>query len=329
MAEDYVLITGATGFIGSHVTQRLIEENSHRIVAFVRKGKGQKNVEKLEARGVVLAEGNFYDRGTVKSVFERYPIQNVIHLAALRGAGAGTSEDYHKVNVLGVEVLLDESLKHGVRRFVFCSSVGVFGTIPSQLPAGLKTPLNGDNDYHRSKIQAEAKVGQYMAIGLDAAIIRPTIAYGKGDRGFPAKLVELVKKRRLILPGEDIHIHMVSVKKLAELFAAVAARSPLNQRIFIGVDRECISLKALADLIHAHYFGMPYPHSLQAPDFIYSCSTRLAEILGSEKWAARLKLLSRSWFYESSDLRLELGFEAGDTWTEFKDYLEQVSHLDL
>jgi len=88
MNKEYVLITGATGFVGSHVTEKLLSDEPYRIVAIVRSKNNYKNVEELENKGAILVEGNFYDNNLLEKLFEEFPIQNVIHIAALRGGGA-------------------------------------------------------------------------------------------------------------------------------------------------------------------------------------------------------------------------------------------------
>lgn len=201
MDKKYVLITGATGFIGSRVAEQLLTEQ-YSLAAIVRKKNDYKNVENLKQKGTILVEGKFYDEELVEMIFRDFSIESVIHIAALRGSGAGTKEDYYRTNVLGTEVLLQASLHHGVSRFVFISSVGVTGTIPGDLPGDTSNEFHGDNLYHESKVLAEQKVCQYVEKGLDAYILRPAITYGAGDDGFPKTLVKLVKKACCCSPHE-------------------------------------------------------------------------------------------------------------------------------
>lgn len=218
MNKEYVLITGATGFIGGHVANKLLSEGKYALIAIVRKSDKYRNVEELKQRGAILVEGIFYDENLIAKIFNKFPVRYVIHIAALRGGGAGTEGKYHTVNVHGTEVLLEGSLSHQVKKFIFCSSVGVFGTIPCELPANINTRLNGDNAYHRSKIVAEQKVQKYIDKGLDAFVVRPAITYGSNDDGFSAILVKLVRKRLLLLPSNENSIHLLDVHKLVEVF---------------------------------------------------------------------------------------------------------------
>jgi nucleoside-diphosphate-sugar epimerase len=59
MNKEYVLVTGATGFIGSHVIEKLLSDQSHEVVTIIRNAKNHKNLDELENKGAILAKGNF------------------------------------------------------------------------------------------------------------------------------------------------------------------------------------------------------------------------------------------------------------------------------
>jgi nucleoside-diphosphate-sugar epimerase len=184
----------------------------------------------------------------------------------------------------------------------------VFGTIPGELPARITTKLNGDNGYHASKIRAEAKVHEFVNKGLDAYIVRPTITYGHEDSGFPATLVNLVRAKRFIVCDEDVQIHLLDAGKLAE-FVHLALRSErLKGDTFIVADSEPVSLKALVDRIHEHYYGVPYPAYLKMPQFLFKVAAFVFKAAGNEKWLTRTLLISKSWHYDLSAV-LESGLD--------------------
>jgi nucleoside-diphosphate-sugar epimerase len=319
-----ILLTGATGFIGSHVAERLLHDQSFRVVAIVRKKRDHKNMEDLQRKGILLVEGTFYDKTFLETVFLDYPVKYVVHLAAIRGEGSGAKEDYHEVNVLGTEALLEASLRNGVKRFVFCSSVGVFGTIPQTLPGNLRSPLNGDNLYHQSKILAEEKVRDFMHRGLDAYIVRPSITYGKGDNGFPLKLVRLVRKRFLPLAREGSLIHLLDVEKLADVFAKLLVTDDLKQRVLIVADKEPILLRELSDLIYIYYNGKKYLPLFTPPAFFLAVLLSVLRTCGSKKWLTSLRLLSQSWYYDTKELASLPDLTLSDTKTEFVKFLKTL-----
>lgn len=301
MGKSHLLITGAQGFIGFHVTQRFLVQEKYQVIAISRGIEREKPSKHFNNPGVVLVKGNFFDAELLEQLFTAYPIQHVVHLAAVRGAGSRKESDYITVNVQGTESLLEASLKHQVKKFIFCSSVGVYGTIPIELPANVNSPLHGDSHYHKSKILAEEKVQEFITRGLDAYIVRPTITYGTGDNGFPKILVELVRKRLLLLPSIDINIHLLNVNNFAELFLHIIEAERLNQRVFIAGDETSISLRELADVIHQHYYHTDYPSLLKLPEPFYRMLQTTFRILRNEKWLTRILLISKSWQYDISD----------------------------
>jgi nucleoside-diphosphate-sugar epimerase len=317
MREECVLITGATGFIGSHVIERLLSCEEYGVVAIVRKSMNYKNADRLRSRGVILVDGMFYDGKILDETFRKFPVRYVIHLAAVRGAGRGKREECYKVNVSGTELLLEQSLTNRIQKFIFCSSVGVFGTIPKELPANLRTDLNGDNDYHHSKIIAERKVEEFIKKGLNAFVVRPAITYGRGDKGLPAGLVELVRRKMMFLPFKNTKIHLLDVNSLADLFVNILKCDRLRSRILIAADDEPIALRDLANLIHYHYYKRDYPSIFRIPNTLLDLGDLFFRLIGNEKWCARMKLLSKDWYYDTSECVDSIGFKPRNTKEEF------------
>jgi nucleoside-diphosphate-sugar epimerase len=323
MDKKAVLVTGATGFIGSHVARELADSGKYRVVAVVRQTDHYKNTDQLSADGVLLVKGIFYDEKVLEPLFREYRIEYVIHLAALRGAGKQGS--YDEVNVKGTERLLEASLRNNVRKFIFCSSVGVFGTIPCEVPASAGTRLNGDTVYHNSKILAEAEVRKYMEKGLDAFIVRPSITYGKGDDGFPATLIKLVRKRYLFLPKYPGRIHLLDVKSLAELFCNLLVREVPTVRIMAMADESPIRLWDLANLISRFYFGKDYPSVCRISPHLFTAMEAIFDLIGSEKWTTRIQLISKDWYYDVSPIRSISGMQSAKTEQNFLRYLKDAA----
>lgn len=321
MEKAYTLLTGATGFIGSHVAARLLLDGTWPVIAIVRGGRGYKNTVELADQGVLLFRGRFYDPDLLKSIFTSFPIRNVIHIAALTGEGKGSREDYEEVNVRGTKRLLAFSHRYGVDKFIYCSSVGVCGTIPADVPADLTTRPNPDNVYHRSKLEAEKRVNDFINRGLNAFIIRPTIAYGQGDTGFPFKLVKMVRRRVLLLPFRDNRIHLVSMSSLATMFLRLLKSDTIQNRVFIAADEGPVLLRDLVDLIYSFYSGKGYPQFLKMPNFIFGAFETASRITRNKAWVGRLQRISRDWFFDIRPTDSLIGFQPGNTHQEFLRYL--------
>ena len=319
---ETVLLTGATGFIGSHVAKRLLACGSYRVIAIVRKITAYKNVGDLMSKGAVAVEGTFYEKQFIKEVFNNYPVERVIHIAAIRGEGRASEEDYDRVNVSGTRALLDESLKHDVSRFIFCSSVGVLGTIPGALPGRVDSPLNGDTLYHRSKIMAEKEVFDYIKKGLDACIIRPAITYGEGDDGFPSKVVRMTRRGVPLFILRDNLIHLLDVGKLSEMFEKTLGARALERRVLIAADSVPVRSRDLARLIRSRYGKRDFRYIMEAPDFMRRAILSLVKLFAGRKRWVQAQLIMNDWYYDLSEPTLPAGLSMGDTRTQFLKYLD-------
>ena len=325
MSELSVLLTGASGLIGRHVAKKIAALDGARLVCILRDGERHPQASTLIREGAVVVAGNFYDAAVIERVFEEHKIQQVIHLAAIRGGGKATAKDFQEVNVKGTERLLHAVHERKAQKFVFCSSVGVYGTIPANMPAGLESPFNGDNQYHQSKVEGEEAVQNYIRKGLNAYIVRPTITYGPGDDGFPNALVHLVKKRLLWLPRSNHRVHLVDVERLAEAFVNLLVNDYASQRVFVVGDIEPTTMRELADWIHLHFYSRPYPTYFRLPDWVFSLAFRLFQGIRNEKWMARVALLSNDWHYQSADAYRLLGIRPVPTREGFDRFLNEIA----
>lgn len=303
------------------MAKKLASLSDVQLVCILRDGAQHPNAESLIKEGVSVARGNFYDEAVIKNLFDEYRFQQVIHLAAIRGGGNGSAADFREVNVKGTERLLQQAYERGAKKFIFCSSVGVHGTIPLTVPAEIETPLHGDNQYHQSKIEAEQAVQAYIQKGLNAYIVRPTITYGPGDEGFPRTLVRLVKGHMLLLPSSNHQVHLVDVERVAEVFFHLVMNEEFAQRIFVAGDIEPTTLKDLADWIHWHWYRRSYPKYFRLPDWVFKLAFNLFQKTGNEKWAARTALLSNDWHYQCAETYRLLGIEAVPTREAFGRFL--------
>src|SRR4051812_21266221 len=169
-SRDHVcLVTGATGFIGGHLAQRLVREG-HQVRCLARAGS---DTSLLETLGVEIATGDLADaRSLVRAAEDcRY----VVHCGALVSDWA-TVQEIARVNVQGTRDLLAASDRAGVERFVFLSTTDVHGAT---------------NAYARSKIEAEAEVRRAQ---LDAVVLRPATVYGPGSTDVIGEIARAIRQ---------------------------------------------------------------------------------------------------------------------------------------
>ncbi len=198
-----VLLTGATGFLGSRVLERLLARG-YEVRALVRPSSDR---SALSGRGVELVEGELGTSGTgIDGPLARAldGCDLVIHA----GARVETSGDwglFHNANVGGTHDLLEAARAAGVRRFVHVSSLGIFD-IPA---SGVRIDEGADYDheprlrghYTRSKIHADRVVAAAIRAGAPAVIVRPGILYGAGRPLYRGRLSRSVGSSLLLVVG--------------------------------------------------------------------------------------------------------------------------------
>ncbi len=310
-----IILTGSSGFIGSYMLNDL--SKSYNLIL---PSRNPQKLSKVTYQGKhQQMQGLFYD-GKIISEYQKYNPEVIIHLASIRGEGKGGWNDYRRVNVFGTEQLLDFALTTNVKLFVYFSTVGIYGTIPKVLPAGIHTEPNPDNFYHQSKYEAEQLVIEKLKGKVPFAIIRPTITYGPGDNGFLVNLIDLVRKKKFPLIRKNIKIHLLNVHTISELILLLIQGNFSNQLIINLADHKPVEFHELVNLIYSHFHRKNYPGYLQVPSWTFSAGKYVCDTLDLKKLKTSLQLVSESWYYEVSPLRENYSFKQIDT-------LDSISEL--
>lgn len=191
-----LLITGATGFIGS----RLALFANHAGMNVVATGRVASEPERtrfndLKAAGIRIVAGDLQDREFVRSVLEDR--KTIIHLAAAQHEAHMPDRYFRSINVDATKILLEESCKAGARRFVFGSTIGVYGTQDGLLDE--TSPTRPDNIYGATKLEAESAVRRFDR-ELQTCVVRISETYGPGDLRL-LKLFQAIDRGRFALIG--------------------------------------------------------------------------------------------------------------------------------
>ncbi|MET4058490.1 UDP-glucose 4-epimerase [Arthrobacter sp. UYP6] len=154
-----ILVTGGTGYIGSHTTLALLEAGHDVVVLdnLVNSSEESLNrVQDLAGRKAAFVQADLLDEGAVDSVFAEHSIDAVIHFAGLKAVGESVAKPlyYYHNNVGGTLNLLRMMDKHNVRTLVFSSSATVYGA-SEEVPLIEKMPMDAVNPYGRTKEQIE------------------------------------------------------------------------------------------------------------------------------------------------------------------------------
>lgn len=169
------LVTGGAGFIGSHVA-KCLREQGERVVVFDNfSGGSLANVP----RGVSVYEGDITDITDIEGVFKLFSIDRVYHLAAYAAEGLSHFiRTYNYLNnVVGSMNLINASVKAQVQRFVFTSSIAVYGNLP--VPMTEDMPPRPEDPYGIAKYTVEMDLhAAHEMFGLEYTIFRPHNVYG-------------------------------------------------------------------------------------------------------------------------------------------------------
>jgi nucleoside-diphosphate-sugar epimerase len=235
-----VLVTGGTGFTGSHLVRRLLDRGHEVVVLDNQKGL---LYEELTARGAQIELGSITDKVLVEKLLRGCEV--VYHLAAAFRELNVPDRHYWTVNVEGTQYVAGAALRFGVRRFIYCSTQGVHGDI-KKAPGNEKSPIAPEDYYQLTKYEGEKVVGEYVEKGLDAAILRPTAIYGPGDPGRFLHLFRLVKRGVFPMFGDGATFyHPAYIDNLVDAFEMVAQRDGIGGQAYIIGDSHYYSLNDL------------------------------------------------------------------------------------
>lgn len=245
MQKPILLITGATGFVGGSLVERLRLASRFRLSLAVRKSLSNKFAD-TEIHQVSSITAHTCWTGVVDEV------DTVIHCAARAHVMNDQSADplsvFREINVDGTLNLARQAAQQGVRRFIFISTIKVNGetTVNGKAFRADDEPAPEDA-YGLSKLEAEQGLTQLAAsTGMEVVIIRPPLVYGGGVQGNFASMVKLVEKR-LPLPLGAIHNKrsLVGIDNLVDLIIRCIDHPAAANQVFLAADGEDISTTEL------------------------------------------------------------------------------------
>jgi nucleoside-diphosphate-sugar epimerase len=252
-----VLVTGATGFIGGRLAERLVVEHGASVRALIRNFGG---AARLARYPVELVQGDLKARESVNRAVAG--CDYVFHCAY---GSDGEDDSRRIVNAQGTDYVLEAALKHGCKRVVHTSTVTVYGSTPDG-PLDETAPRRKTGfAYGDSKIEAEQTALGYVARGLSVAIVQPTIVYGPFGTTFTAKpLMELKTGRVILINAGDGIANLVYVDDVVSgMFVAavheaahgqaflLSGPEPTTWRSFYGAFEAMLGLRATVSMTSA------------------------------------------------------------------------------
>jgi len=259
-----VLVTGATGFIGSHLIERLLEQG-HEVRALARKTS---NLNHLKTTDAEIVFGDIEDYDSLVSAVDGVNV--VFHAAARVMPGWGKWEDFERQTVRGTENMLKASAEDGVSRFVYVSSSTVmgeasYGDTPADesTPTGLAT-FRYDTFYDHAKLQAEKLSLEWHRQGkLPVTVVRPSMVYGPRDRLLSDKSYRQFSVPIVVWPGRsNPRTAIVYVTDVADCIILAATSDKAVGEIYNIAPPEAIWFRDYADALIRAIGGRKYQMSI-------------------------------------------------------------------
>jgi dihydroflavonol-4-reductase len=275
-------VTGATGFVGSHVAAE------------------------LRARGADVRDEriDLLDRASLERAVEGCDV--VFHVAALYSYTA-PAEEFERVNVEGTRAVLAACAAEGVRRLVHTSTAGTCGPVPGREATESDSPPDWELavPYKRTKLAAEQLVLAAAAEGLDAVVVNPTTPVGPGDRRPTptGRMIAGVARGRIRAYLAGTGLNIVDVRDVARGHVLAFDRGERGERYLLG--GENVPLRELFARI-ARLAGRRPPR-LRIP---YSVARAAAAIRLANQDEVRLARLPM--YFNSEKAQARLGYAPGD-----------------
>ena len=244
--SDQVLVTGASGFIGS-ATVRALLRSGYRVRALVEPERSVDNLEGLEVEQVV---GDIRDAAVVDAAVDGASV--VFHLAAVYRFWAANPDLFYDVNVGGTLNVLRAAREANCRRVVYTSTVGTIGVAHAGRLASERSIVHFEHlfgHYKRSKYLAEHEVLRAGASGLPVVLVHPTFPVGEGDSAptpTGRTIVEFLNGR--IPAYVDTALNVVHVDDVARGHVLAAERGALGRSYILG--GENMSLREMLATIY-------------------------------------------------------------------------------
>ena len=252
-------VTGATGFLGSHVA-RVLAEQGARLRLLVRPTSDLRNLDGVDADRVV---GDLRDAASIEKALAGCDV--VFHVAADYRLWVRDPNEMYRSNVEGTRSLLDAARKQGVRRVVYTSSVATMGftseisskngkVADEQSPVGIADMIG---HYKRSKFMAEQVAVEAARSGVDVVIVNPTTPIGERDiKPTPTGRIVVDFLKRKFPAYVETGLNLVDATECARGYVQALEKGRSGERYILG--GENLTLKQILDRLAA-ITGLPSP----------------------------------------------------------------------
>lgn len=333
LKDKIILVTGGTGYIGSHTVVMLLEAGADVVILdnlCNSKSEVVNRLEKITGRRPIFIAGDIRNRALLRELFSKIKIDAVIHFAGLKAVGESVVEplNYYDNNVCGSVALFQEMAHANVKTLVFSSSATVYGN-PTTLPIREDSPLGAINPYGQSKLVVEMILADLFRSDESWSIaclryFNPVGAHvsgliGEDPSGIPNNLMPIVaqvavgKRKKLAIFGSNystkdgtgvrdyIHVDDLAAGHLAALNAL---QKPTLLTVNLGTGHGHSVLELIKSFEAASGKSVPFEIVDRRAGDIAACyadPTLAKKLLG---WVAQLgieRMCNDSWRWQSKN----------------------------
>lgn len=307
-----ILITGASGFIGSFIVEEALKQGFETWAA-VRKSSSK---EYLQDERIHFIELNLSSKAQLIEQLRPHQFDYVVHAAGV--TKCLNKADFRRINTEGTKNLVDAllDLQMPLKRFVFLSSLSVFGAIKEQLPYDEiredDTP-KPNTEYGRSKLEAERYIDS-IGSRLPYIILRPTGVYGPREKDYFMMAKSIKQHIDFAVGYQRQDITFVYVTDVVQAVFLALEKGETGRKYFLS-DGQVYQSTTFSDLIHEE-LGRPWWLRITAPVWVLRVVTFFGEYIGhmtgkvtalnNDKYNI---LRQRNWRCDIEPTRHELGFE--------------------
>ena len=307
-----ILITGASGFIGSFIVEEALKQGFETWAA-VRKSSSK---EYLQDERIHFIELNLSSKAQLIEQLQPHQFDYVVHAAGV--TKCLNKADFHRINTEGTKNLVDAllDLQMPLKRFVFLSSLSVFGAIKERLPYDEiredDTP-QPNTEYGRSKLEAERYIDS-IGSRLPYIILRPTGVYGPKEKDYFMMAKSIKQHIDFAVGYQRQDITFVYVTDVVQAVFLALEKGETGRKYFLS-DGQVYQSTTFSDLIHEE-LGRPWWLRITAPVWVLRVVTFFGEYIGhmtgkvtalnNDKYNI---LRQRNWRCDIEATRHELGFE--------------------
>lgn len=301
-----VLLTGATGFVGSHIVEELFS-NNHTVVATIRKSSDLKWIKDYP---VQFEYCSLNDEEQLSKLISTVDV--IVHCAGV--VRALNWNGYYNTNVIGTQKLVQAALKNkkNIKKFIYISSQAAMGPSQTETPKTLTEKENPVSNYGKSKLLAEQEVKKLEG-QIPYTIIRPASVYGPRDKDIFI-FFNLVKHHLKPNTHTKRFIQLVFVKDIAKAISVALNNENTNNKTYYLCDGNIYTWKDVATTIATSNNIKTMPIVLF--DFIFKTVasfyeivakiTKKPQVLSKEKI---VEMLQTYWTANNSDIIKDTNFE--------------------